>query len=77
MLEDRPEYVRSLPPGKAEQLQRRPFGLTAICNPKLKPVGRSGARFFEGCLSVPGYQVSMRAMCIVSVLTDRHQNEHL
>ena len=77
MLEDRPEYVRSLPPGRAEQLQRRPFELIAICNPKLKPVGRSGARFYEGCLSVPGYQVGMHATCIVSVLTDWRQKEQL
>ena len=75
MLEDRPEFVRSLPFGKAEQLHRRPFELIAICNPKLKPGGRSGARFYEGCLSVPGYQVSMHATCIVSVLTDRHQKQ--
>ena len=57
MLEDKPEYIRSMPPGKAEQMQRQPFELLVLCNPQLKAVGQAGARFYEGCLSVPGYQV--------------------
>jgi len=43
-------------------MQREPFELLVICNPTLKPVGQSGARFYEGCLSVPGYQVSVLSM---------------
>jgi peptide deformylase len=61
VLEDSPEYVMSRPAGKAAQMQRRPFELIAICNLKLKPLGQSGARFYEGCLSIPDYQVSMHA----------------
>ena len=57
MLEDKPAYIRGMPPGKAEQMQRKPFELLVLCNPRLKPVGQAGARFYEGCLSVPGYQV--------------------
>ena len=59
VLEDRPEYMRGLPPGKAEQMEREPFELRVICNPKLRAMDESGARFYEGCLSVPGYQVNI------------------
>ena len=59
VLEDRPEYMRGLPPGKAEQMEREPFELRVICNPKLRAMDESGARFYEGCLSVPGYQVNL------------------
>ena len=61
VLEDKPEYIQGMPPGKAEQMQRQPFELLTICNPKLTPVGQAEARFYEGCLSVPGYQVSKPA----------------
>ena len=61
VLEDRPEYMRGLPPGKAEQMQREPFELRVICNPNLRAIDESGARFYEGCLSVPGYQVNISA----------------
>ena len=57
VLEDRPEYMRGLPSGKAKQMEREPFELRVICNPKLRAMDESGARFYEGCLSVPGYQV--------------------
>ena len=52
VLEDRPEYIRDLPPGKAEQMEREPFELRVICNPSLRAMDQSGARFYEGCLSV-------------------------
>lgn len=71
MLEDKPEYIRGLPPGRAGQMQREPFELLVICNPTLKPVGQSGARFYEGCLSVPGYQVSILSI-LSTVQCDLH-----
>lgn len=57
MLEDRPEYISPLPEGEAEDKQRQPFECLVIVNPRISPLSDSGARFFEGCLSVPGYQV--------------------
>jgi len=60
VLEDRPEYVATLPEGTAEQLQRVPFEPLVIINPRLTALSAEGARFFEGCLSVPGYQVGCR-----------------
>jgi peptide deformylase len=49
-----------LDPEDLEKRQRRSFRPMALVNPRIKPVGHAGARFFEGCLSVPGYQVSSR-----------------
>ena len=57
MLEDKPEYIRGMPPEMAEQMQRKPFELLVLCNPRLQASGQAGGRFYEGCLSVPGYQV--------------------
>lgn len=57
MLEDRQEYIALLQDGLAEQQQRQPFETLVIVNPRLSALTNQGARFFEGCLSVPGYQV--------------------
>lgn len=54
VLEDREEYVAA--DATAEDKQRLPFEALAIVNPRLRPLSDHGARFFEGCLSVPGYQ---------------------
>lgn len=56
-MEDRPEYISRLGEQEAARMQRQPFGVVALVNPRLTPLGAEGARFFEGCLSVPGYQV--------------------
>lgn len=58
VLEDREEYMSSLPEGVAAAQQRAPFEPLVIINPRLTPLSGDGARFFEGCLSVPGYQAS-------------------
>lgn len=57
VLEDQEEYLAGQEPEWLEARQRRPFRPLALVNPVLRPVGRAGARFMEGCLSVPGYAV--------------------
>lgn len=57
VLEDRPEYFALLSETTAQAMQRSAFDTLVIINPRLTSVGDQGARFFEGCLSVPGYQV--------------------
>lgn len=59
VLEDNEKYLEMLDPEDLERRQRRPFKPMALVNPRIKPVGSAGARFFEGCLSVPGYQVGV------------------
>jgi len=56
VCEERPEYIAMQSKKTLEALQRRPFEVMVICNPRLTPVGRKGYRYWEGCLSVAGYQ---------------------
>lgn len=56
VCEERPEYTAMQSKKTLEALQRKPFKVMAICNPRLTPVGRKGYRYWEGCLSVAGYQ---------------------
>lgn len=58
VCEERPEYIAMQSKKTLEALQRRPFEVMVICNPRLTPVGRKGYRYWEGCLSVAGYQVT-------------------
>lgn len=67
MLEDRAEYIDMLPEGVAEQQQRQPFEPLVVLNPYLTPLGDAGARFFEGCLSIPGYQALVERYMSVEV----------
>ena len=59
VLEDRAEYIAG--DAAAAEKQRLPFEPLVVVNPRLRPLSDAGARFFEGCLSVPGYQVGPRA----------------
>ena len=59
VMEDRDEYIARLSNEDRQKMQRAPFEVLALVNPRLSPLGADGARFFEGCLSVPGYQVSV------------------
>ena len=56
-MEDRDEYMSALPADVVAQQQRAPFGPLVVVNPRLRAVGGAGARMYEGCLSVPGYNV--------------------
>lgn len=56
VLEDKLEYMKLQSERMQEKLDRRPFDPIVICNPQLKPVGKKGFRYWEGCLSVAGYQ---------------------
>ena len=67
VMEDRPEYIALLPEGLAEQQQRAPFEPLVIVNPTLAPLGADGARYHEGCLSVPGYQALVERYASVEV----------
>ena len=57
VLEDREAYMAVQTDRLRQTLQREPFGPLVICNPRLEPVGQKGFRYWEGCLSLAGYQV--------------------
>lgn len=56
VIEDREDYLNSVSPEQLAILQRAAVPFHVIINPKLTFLDKSLARFFEGCLSVEGYQ---------------------
>ena len=56
VIEDRAEYLRDLSAEQLARLQRAAIAFHVIINPKLSFLDNSSAPFFEGCLSVEGYQ---------------------
>lgn len=56
VIEDRAEYLTRLSLDELEEHQRAEVPFHVIINPKLTILGESSAQFFEGCLSVAGYQ---------------------
>jgi peptide deformylase len=56
VIEDPAEYLSQLSPDQLAELQRSAVPFHVIINPKLTFTDNSSAPFFEGCLSVDGYQ---------------------
>lgn len=73
VIEDRAEYISELSPEHLARLQRSAVPFHVIINPKLSFLDKSSAQFFEGCLSVEGYQaVVERALNVrVECLNER------
>ena len=55
VLEDGAARMAQLTAEEIAERERVTFGPRVIVNPVLTPIGEERARFFEGCLSVPGY----------------------
>ncbi|UFP94874.1 peptide deformylase [Gloeobacter morelensis MG652769] len=56
VIEDRPEYIERLNDAERREREREPVPLHVLINPVLSVEGEKSAVFFEGCLSIPGYQ---------------------
>jgi peptide deformylase len=56
VIEDRAEYLAHLSADELAEHQRAAIPFHVIVNPKLTFLDDSSAEFFEGCLSVAGYQ---------------------
>jgi peptide deformylase len=56
VIEDRATYIKDLSEEELADRQRSAIPFHVIINPKLTVVGNSSAVFFEGCLSLEGYQ---------------------
>lgn len=55
VIEDRPEYIKSVPQEIVTERERAAVPFHVIINPKLIVSDPSPARFFEGCLSLSGF----------------------
>ena len=70
VIEDPEEYLAHLSEDQLDATQRSAVPFHVIINPKLTLLGDSKATFFEGCLSVEGYQaivdraVDVRVECL-------------
>jgi len=70
VIEDRAEYLTRLSAEELAETQRAAIPFHVIINPKLTVLDKSSAQFFEGCLSVTGYQaivdraLSVRVECL-------------
>jgi len=73
VIEDQPEYLAHHSPDELAELQRSAVPFHVIINPKLTFADDLRAEFFEGCLSVEGYQaVVNRALNVrVECLNER------
>jgi peptide deformylase len=56
VIEDQPEYLAHHSADELADLQRSEVPFHVIINPKLSFIDDGRAEFFEGCLSVEGYQ---------------------
>ena len=70
VIEDRAEYLTRFSADELAETQRAAIPFHVIINPKLTVLDKSSAQFFEGCLSVTGYQaivdraLSVRVECL-------------
>lgn len=56
VIEDRAGYISEISEDELVKRQRTTIPFHVIINPKLTVLDKSTAQFFEGCLSVEGYQ---------------------
>ena len=56
VIEDQPDYLAHHSADELAELQRSAVPFHVIINPKLTLLDNEWAQFFEGCLSVEGYQ---------------------
>ena len=67
VIEDQPEYLAHHSAEELAETQRSTVPFHVIINPKLSFVDDSTAEFFEGCLSVEGYQAVVKRALNVRV----------
>jgi peptide deformylase len=56
VIEDRAEYIKDVSADELAERQRSSIPFHVIINPKLSFLDSQSAEFFEGCLSVAGFQ---------------------
>ena len=65
------EDAAELPTDESQARQREPLPFTVIINPRYRQVGHDMATWYEGCLSIPGYQAATeRAVTVELTFAD-------
>jgi peptide deformylase len=76
VIEDREDYLKSIPPAELSEKERSPVPFHVIINPKIEFVGDEGVQFFEGCLSLSGYSALVpRSRKVRVTYWDEHAEE--
>jgi peptide deformylase len=76
VIEDQPEYLSHHSDEELKELQRSAVPFHVIINPKLTMIGNESEKFFEGCLSVEGYQAIVdRALNVRVECLNEHGEE--
>jgi peptide deformylase len=67
VIEDRAEYIQDASPEQLNERHRSVIEFHVIVNPKITLLDEGSAAFFEGCLSVEGFQAVVRRAYRVQV----------
>jgi peptide deformylase len=75
VIEDKPEYMKDIPPQTLADRDRKPVPFHVIVNPVLTLETAPDTDFFEGCLSLPGLMALVRRAVRVRVDCLDHRAE--
>lgn len=67
VVEDKPDYTRSISKAALELRERIPFPLQVLINPKITEEQVEQVEFFEGCLSIEGYIGVVPRLLVITV----------
>jgi peptide deformylase len=73
VIEDKPEYTEKAPKEAVKERERSPVPFHVIINPKIRPEPSADVKFYEGCLSLPGFlaMVPRKQKVVVDCLDHR------
>jgi peptide deformylase len=60
VIEDRPEYLQSVPPDKLAERERYAVPFVTLINPRIVEYTGDQVEFFEGCLSLAGFSALVK-----------------
>jgi peptide deformylase len=60
VIEDRPEYLKDVAPERLAERERQPVPFFAIINPRIVERSKETAEFYEGCLSLAGFNALVK-----------------
>jgi peptide deformylase len=67
VIEDREDFLKTVPAAELEKKERRPVPFQVLVNPRIVQYGGGGSDFFEGCLSLAGFSAVVRRAASVRV----------
>ena len=77
VIEDRPEYLRDLPPEVLADRERSAVDFHALINPRIVERSEEQVEYYEGCLSIAGFSALVKRSRAVTVeYLDERGAEH-